>query len=247
MKKKLLIIFRLFSIIVICISLYLLYNWHKENKENKNLNDNIINEYVIADTSLPNETSTNESLQIDFDNLIKTNKDTIGWIRVNNTEINYPIVQATDNDYYLTHNFYNNYNSAGWIFADYRNNFETLDKNTIVYGHNRRNNSMFGTLKNLLTNDWFSNTDNCSFDFYTTTAHYTAKIFSVFKIKTSEFIAKIIFSSDDAFISYVNTLREKSIYDFKVPVTSNDNIITLYTCDNNTNYRIIVSAKLVKH
>ena len=69
--------------------------------------------------------------------LLKENQETVSWITVNGTNINYPVVQHSDNEYYLNHSFDGSENSAGWIFLDYRNNIENTEKNTIIYGHSR--------------------------------------------------------------------------------------------------------------
>ena len=99
-------------------------------------------------------------LDVDFTELEKINKDVKGWIQVNGTNINYPFVQTSNNDYYLTHSFNRDYNSAGWIFMDYRNNINNLDKNTILYGHSRLDKTMFGSQKNLLKSDWYKDKNN---------------------------------------------------------------------------------------
>lgn len=80
--------------------------------------------------------------------MLEKNKDTKGWIRYNSNKINYPIVQAKDNDYYLDKNFYKKYNQAGSIFMDYRNN-SFNDKNVVLYGHSMLDNLMMGSLKDL--------------------------------------------------------------------------------------------------
>ena len=127
-----LILFRLISVVIIIICLILLYNWHKENTENSSLSDELSDSFITAtsevtpksesDTS-ENSSTTYESIEVNFEDLLSQNPQTVGWIKVNNTNINFPIVQSQDNNFYLKHNFKKNYNSAGWIFADYTNNF----------------------------------------------------------------------------------------------------------------------------
>ncbi len=96
-------------------------------------------------------------MNVDFNELLKKNPDTVGWIKVEGTKVNYPVVQSTDNDYYLSHAFNKTANQGGWIFADYRNKFDDTDKNIIIYGHNRMDSSMFATLKNTQKQDWLNN------------------------------------------------------------------------------------------
>ena len=78
-------------------------------------------------------------MNVDFNELLKKNPDTVGWIKVEGTKVNYPVVQASDNNYYLSHAFNKTANQGGWIFADYRVNFKDFGKNTIIYGHNMNN------------------------------------------------------------------------------------------------------------
>ncbi len=89
-------------------------------------------------------------INVNFNELKEINSNTKGWIQVNGTNINYPFVQAKDNKYYLTHSFDKSYNGAGWVFLDYRNNVNSLSKNTIIYAHGRLDTTMFGSLKNIL-------------------------------------------------------------------------------------------------
>lgn len=84
---------------------------------------------------------------VDFESLKKVNEDIIGWIRVNALDISYPIAQSTNNDYYLHRTFERVDNFAGCIFMEYQNHSDFSDKNTIIYGHNMKNGSMFGTLR----------------------------------------------------------------------------------------------------
>ena len=99
-------------------------------------------------------------INVNFDELLKINNETKGWIQVNGTNINYPFVQTNNNDYYLTHSFNKSYNQAGWVFMDYRNNTTDYDKNTILYAHGMNNKTMFGSLRNILSSSWYDNTDN---------------------------------------------------------------------------------------
>lgn len=194
-----------------------------------------------------NNESNNQikTLQTDFDKLLNSNSDTVAWIRIENANIDYPIVQAQDNNYYLNQNFYKKHNSAGWIFADYRNKFDTLDKNTIIYGHNRRNGTMFSNLKKYLDSNYSSKEENKFFNFNTVNKNYIAEIFSVYKSNSNVLSFSNTFESHDAFDSYLNSYKEKSLYDFKTEVSASNKILTLCTCDNNNLYRIVIHAKLI--
>lgn len=168
-----------------------------------------------------------------------------GWIKINNTDINYPVVQSNNNTYYLTHGFDKSYNSSGSIFADYKNNLNEFDKNTIIYGHNRRDGSMFSSLNYTLQENWYTQPENHYINFNTLQKTSIWKIFSIYMETSKNVFNPITFNSDVDFFSFVDSVKQKSIYDFNVNLNSQDKILTLYTCGNNTAYRIIVHSKLV--
>lgn len=267
-KKNIgIIIFRLISIIIIIICLIVLFNWQKENSSNSDIqNDlsslvsekeleitsdektNIINDEQEIDTPTleePTKAENSNDLVVDFDTLSSKNQDAVAWIKIDNTNINYPIVQASDNSYYLTRNFNKVKNGAGWIFADYRNNFESLDKNTIIYGHNRRNGTMFSNLNYYLDSKWYKDENNKYFNFITKSQNFVAEIFSVYKVSSNNVSLTNNFTSTEELIENIDAWKNASIYDFKTDVSPDDNLLTLYTCDNNNSYRIIVVSKLI--
>ena len=145
-------------------------------------------------------------INVDFDELKKINSNTKGWIQVNGTNINYPFVQAKDNKYYLIHSFDKSYNNAGWVFLDYRNNINSLSKNTIIYAHGRLDTTMFGSLKNILKSGWLNNTNNYVVKLSTETENTLWQVFSVYNIPTTSDYIKTEFKSDDDFISINNPI-----------------------------------------
>lgn len=183
---------------------------------------------------------------IDFTQLLKQNKDTVGWLIVNNTNINYPVVQTTNNDYYLKHAFDRSKNYAGWVYADFRNNFDTLSKNTVIYAHGRKDGVMFGSLNNALKKNWYTNLENQIIQLSTIKYNTMWQIFSVYKIEAESYYITTDFSNSDSFGEFVKTMEERSIYDFGVDVSSDDRLLTLSTCFNDKGTRLVVQAKLVK-
>lgn len=183
-------------------------------------------------------------MDVDLDELKKINDETVGWVKVNGTNINYPIVQTNNNDYYLTHSFYKEYNEAGWVFADYRNDLDNLDKNTIIYAHGRTNGTMFGSLKNILKSDWYNNVDNHIVKLSTETENTMWQVFSVYHIKTTSDYLKVSFNNTD-FSSFINKLKGRSDVEFNTIVNENDKILTLSTCYNKTE-KVVLHAKLIK-
>lgn len=183
---------------------------------------------------------------VDFTQLLKQNKDTVGWLIVNNTNINYPVVQTTNNDYYLKHAFDRSKNYAGWVYADFRNDFEKLSKNTVIYAHGRKDGVMFGSLNNALKKNWYTNLENQIIQFSTLNYNTMWQVFSVYKVEAESYYITTDFSTDQAFEEFVTTMEERSIYDFGVDVSSEDKLLTLSTCFNDKGTRLVVQAKLVK-
>ena len=180
-----------------------------------------------------------------FKSLKEENPDTVGWLKVNNTDIDTPIVKAIDNEFYLSHDFNKKYNEVGWAFADFRNSFPNLSKNTIIYGHTYRNSSLaFSTLKYVLEDDWLSNSDNYIITFTTENKELKFKIFSIYTTKkTNNYLNT--YMDRETFEAFIKDAKEKSVKDFEEEVDFNDNILTLSTCYNTSSYRLVVHAKLI--
>lgn len=183
-------------------------------------------------------------INVDFNGLKRTNPDVVGWLKVNGTNINYPFVQSSDNDYYLTHSFNKSYNGGGWVFLDYRNN-GTNNKNTIIYAHGRSNKTMFGTLKNVLNNGWLNNTNNYVIKISTETENSLWQIFSVYRIPTTSDYLQTNFNDETEYQNFLDMIKDRSSHNFDTNVASTDNILTLSTCYNNSD-KIVVHAKLIK-
>lgn len=181
-----------------------------------------------------------------FSTLQEINKDTIGWLTVNNTRIDYPVVQAKDNDYYLRRDYYQNKNRHGWIFMDYRNNPDELNENTIIYGHNLANQTMFGTLRYALNSYWYKKSANQIITFNTPNENMKFQIFSIYTIPTTNDYLDITFPTTDAYQAYIDLVKGRSIYDFNIEVATDDKILTLSTCANGNDKRLVIHAKLIK-
>lgn len=184
-------------------------------------------------------------LNVNFKELKKLNSNTKGWIQVNGTNINYPFVQTTDNEYYLTHSFDNSYNSAGWVFMDYRNDIENFSKNTILYAHGRLDTTMFGSLRNITKSKWFSNSNNYIVKLSTEFENTLWQVFSIYQIPTTNDYIEVDFYSDQDFLSWANMLINRSKYNFNTTIQANDNILTLSTCYDDYE-KVVLHAKLIK-
>ena len=183
-------------------------------------------------------------MEVNFTELLKKNPDTVGWIKVDGTKVNYPIVQAEDNDYYLSHAFNKRSNAGGWVFADYRVDFENFGRNTIIYGHNMNNKTMFGSIPNMLYSGYLNNSNNYYIKISTPTSNTVWKVFSVYTIEPEVYYLKTNFRTEP-YDKFLSTIKGRSIYDFGIDVTTDDKILTLSTCDNTGTKRVAVHAKMI--
>jgi len=236
-KNIFLSVLTLIFLIILVISIIYIVKWFIDGKENRKIVEKV-SELIIIDNK------ENESeYKIDFEKLKEINNQIVGYLKVNGTNIEYPVVQAEDNNYYLKRNLDTEYNSGGWIFADYKNNFDGTDKNIVIYGHNMKDNSMFGSLENVLEEEWYNNEENYIINFITEKEEQKYQVFSVYKIENEDYYINTEFKNKEEFINFTNTLKERSIKDFNVELSKEDSIITLSTCANNNKYRVVLHAK----
>ena len=124
-----------------------------------------------------------------------------------------------------------------------KNKFDGKDKNIVIYGHNRKDNSMFGSLKNVLNEEWYNNSENTDIVFITQNENRIYKVFSVYQIEKEDYYIRTEFNNDSEFEKFIKTLKQRSIKNFNTDVSKNDKIITLSTCAGNDNYRVVLHAK----
>ena len=128
---------------------------------------------------------------------------------------------------------------------DYRNNIYNMSNNTIIYGHNK-NGRLFGSLRYVLNESWYKNTDNHIITFNTKVKNMKWKIFSIYKIPTSNDYLYANFEDLNEFNNFINYIKDRSIYNFDVEVKSTDHILTLSTCSNNATQRLVIHAVLIE-
>ena len=155
-KVVILSILQIIFFVAIVVSISYIIKWYYDRKQNEELEEKISQVVKVE-----NKDNLETEYKIDFERLKEINNQVIGWLKVNGTQVEYAVVQAEDNNYYLKRNLEKKYNVGGWIFADYKNKLDGTDKNIVIYGHNMRDNSMFGTLKNILEEEWYNNEENC--------------------------------------------------------------------------------------
>ncbi|MDR3310761.1 MAG: class B sortase [Oscillospiraceae bacterium] len=191
-------------------------------------------------------TAPAEWLEWDFDGLLNTNSDFVGWISNPGTNIHYPFVQREkDNEYYLTHTFKNVKNKVGAIFMDMRNSTDLTSRNTILYGHNMRNHSMFWTLTRYSAQAFYNSYP--TYRIMTPYGNYTVEIFAGFNADPATSQAwRTEFYTPESFMNWVESMRGQSKFRTNVTLTPDDRVVTLSTCSYVfQNARFVVFGKLI--
>lgn len=186
------------------------------------------------------------TLKADFAYLKKRNSDTVAYIKVQNTQVSYPVVQTNDNSYYLNHSFDKKSNVAGWIFGDYRSDFTNFKRNTVIYGHGRTDQVMFGSLEKTLEPSWYNNKNNLYIQLDTPKASTVWKIVSIYTIKAEAYYLSHNFENNDAYKKWIDTMVSRSKFKSDYKPTIKDKFLTLSTCKDYKGNRIVVQAVLVK-
>lgn len=243
------------SIIVLFFIMKMLLDHRTHDNEIKSQITDLINNTEITLDNNDGKQETDESdyfkfihtplISVNFDELKKKNPDTKGWIQVSGTNVNYPYVQTSDNDYYLSHSFDKSYNTMGWVFLDYRNDSNFTDKNSILYAHGLYNNTMFGSLKQVVEANWYTNSENHVIKISTEEENSLWQIFSTYTIKPEGFYLTTNLDDPKSYEAFLITLQGRSVYNYQANVTSNDKILTLSSCYND-DLRVVVHAKLIK-
>lgn len=253
-RKKPWIILLTVCLLILGLLSYKTILWHKDSYKTNQQIEKIIQSTTIKTKIDKSNIATGETtnkddkrfkyLDVDFSDLLKQNDEVKGWIKVNNTNINYPFVQAKNNDFYLKHSFNKSYNSAGWVFADYRNNFEEWDNNTILYAHGRLDNTMFGSLKQSIEKEWYENQENHYLQISTLSNNTIWQVFSVYTIEPETYYITTNFKDEEKFKIFLETIKNRSVYNFEVSLNTNDKILTLSSCYNDE-LRVVLHAKLI--
>ena len=215
MKKFFLNLLTIICIVTICISSFKIYTTLRDYKKA----DNVYSELRDTKDNADNTTQATE-------NLSSINSDYQFWINVEGTNIDYPVVQGSDNDFYLNHDFNKNYLPAGSIFLDYRNDFET-DYNTVIYGHHMRNSTMFGQMEKFKKEDFFEK--NKTITLTSKDDIYEYEIFAIGVYDADFGYNTVNFNDEDDFNNFLDKILSKSMYSRNI-VNSSDKIITLSTC-----------------
>ena len=214
MKRK---VIKTILIIIMIISLINIFIWFYENNKTKEITTKAKKYINVGNNTISPK-------------IINLNEDIIGWLIVDNTSINYPIVQGKNNEFYLNHDLDKNYNSAGWIFMDSENSLD--DQNIIIYGHHRRDGSMFGSIDNLLNKN-----KGGKIKLLINNKEINYNIFSIYKTEKEYNYREKNYNN---FNKKIEEFKKRSLIKYNVDIKSKNQIITLSTCDNDNKKRIVI-------
>ena len=262
LRKWVIVVIFLIFLTTFLLSSSKILGWFNDSKKSNKVKDTVLEKTKITekkdtvDTLYVNYDKKQDSdyfryikmnlLEVNFNDLLNTNKDTVAWLNVSGTNINYPVVQTVDNSYYLSHAFDKTLNKAGWVFMDYRNDANTFNQNTIIYAHSRYDGTMFGSLKTILTSSWYRNKDNYIIRMSTPKENTMWQIFSTYTIPKESYYITTNFKTDGDYATFLKTIKERSEEEFSGTVNTNDKILTLSTCKDNFGNRVVMHAKLIK-
>ena len=239
MKRILFISFVIMLVSISLISIFFIYKDKKEDYEQEKVFEEIID--------IVSESEEKEENAINIEELYKINNDIIGWLKIDNTNINYPVMQTKDRpNYYLKRNLYKKYSSLGTPYIAENCNIETSD-NLIIYGHHIKGKRVFGELENYKSKEYYNNHKNIKF--YTMQEKAEYEIIAVFKtIAYTGFRYYEFYNAKDEreFCTFVNKCKELSFYDTEKIAEYGDKLITLSTCEySNQNGRLVVVARKI--
>lgn len=220
-----------------------LHNYFK----NKKLYDDIVEDKTTADLA-----NINDSFMEKVKELQQENTDVKGWIRIENTNINYPLLQTTDNDYYLTHNYKKENSSYGSIFINHKSNIKDNNSNTIIYGHNMKNNQMFTDLLKYEDKQFYEEhptikivTDENEEE-YEIIYTFKSRVFYQDEKNVFRYYQYYNFENENKYNEYINNCKEIQLYDTGKTATYGERLITLITCEySQENGRMVIVAKKI--
>lgn len=245
-KKYIQIIFIIIFIISIGVSIYYFYNENKEKQVYKEALNNIeIDEEQIT------EQRTERMLQVE--ELKKENQDIVGWIEIEGTNINYPVLQGTDNQYYMKHTYKKEYSKGGSIFLDKSYDWNIPSSNLLLYGHNNKNGTMFQNLLKYKEESYYK--EHTTIRFTTIDEDCQYEIISAFLSKVYYEDEQNVFryyyfvnaSNEAEYNNYVEESKKASLYDTGITAEYGEQLLTLSTCSYHTeDGRFVVVAKKIK-
>lgn len=232
MKRILQNIIIIVCLFTFCFFAYKIYNYNKEESKQKDLNSNLLEEAVKVTIKEDTENDDNNKdklpIDVDFKVLKGQNEDIVAWLYSEGTAINYPVVQANDNDYYLRRLIDGTYNQAGTIFMDYKNNSNFDDYKTILYGHNMKNGTMFGTLTNYKNQEYYN--EHKEMYLFTENKNFKVELVAGY-ITSSESDIYVVSETSNTNNKLLQEAISKSTFKSEAEVTNEGKILVFSTCD----------------
>ena len=234
------------AIALIVSSAVIISHFANENKQRAIIEDarNFFN--------FENNEKTENNTYVSFNELIKQNSDIKGWISISNTNVNNPIYQTDDNDFYLNHNMLGEKSRYGALFFDYRNSVsaDNISQNLTVYGHNMKDKSMFGSLDSYRDLNFYK--QNPVINLKTLFSEHKYVIFAIMITNASSKddngylynYTTPVFKNQDEFLLWIDEAKQRSLVSTDITVEKHDQILTLSTCCYDfDNARFVVMAK----
>ncbi|MBQ9029168.1 class B sortase [Candidatus Saccharibacteria bacterium] len=184
-------------------------------------------------------------LSVELGKLKEKNSDTVGWVQILGTNVNYPFVQGRENDYYRTHSFNKSYNLAGWVALDYRNSANLTDNHSILYLHGKLKGTEFEPARSVISNSyWLNNPEKFIIRTSTDYSNELWQVFSIYKTTADDY-AKLSFRNDAEKKTFAEKLAAQSVYNFNVPFEEDDKILT-FSVRYDDEHIVVIHAKLFK-
>ena len=207
----------------------------RETVEEETLNQHIVPPISLAEEGLPvqqSESAVGEQAMVDLSAYLAQNPDFVAWLRIPGTNVDYPVVQTDNPDYYLNHTFSGKSSVVGTLFSLADADYAAPGRNIAIYGHHLRSSGekMFTSLMRYKNPDFYEDNKTIVLDSLYRHSEYT--IFAVVNMKAGDWEpSRTTFSGDAAFMAFVNRAKSESLYDTGVEVGADDHILTLITCD----------------
>ena len=207
----------------------------RETVEEETLNQHIVPPISLAEEGLPvqqSESAVGEQAMVDLSAYLAQNPDFVAWLRIPGTNVDYPVVQTDNPDYYLNHTFSGKSSVVGTLFSLADADYAAPGRNIAIYGHHLRSSGekMFTSLMRYKNPDFYEDNKTIVLDSLYRRSEYT--IFAVVNMKVGDWEpSRTMFSGDAAFMAFVNRAKSESLYDTGVEVGADDHILTLITCD----------------
>lgn len=229
MRRKFRLLCTVGCLAVLLFSGYQLYTYWRQNAQSAAVYEELA-QYAPVQSS-PEAAAVTEQMvwpEVDFDGLETVNSDIIGWLYCADTVIDYPVVQSTDNSYYLDHLFDRSDNPNGCLFVNYRNAGDFSDRHIVIYGHAMKNGSMFSSIRSYAEQDYYN--VHPQLLLLTPQARYVVQLFSGYVASVQDDAWQLTFTDDAAFEAWLDDIMRQSAFKSMVQPTHTDHILTLSTC-----------------